>query len=379
MTSLNDLLKYFSTRPLQIKNPSGRVRGQSPGRQKNFRPGNDWLALAEPSGVRNRTVFDPLGKPLNLKKSDILAHGGEGFVYKLAINPHYLIKICKDDTLNNPCKQAAFCARLNAMLALDECRNAEKFAWPQMPVFDSRKKIIGFVMPRANGRTLRALYAPCQVRRFFPAWDRLQITKVALELVEAVQKLARNRVLVNDFNPDNFLVDKQGKITLIDCDSFQIPGAGDNQNVFLTRTFTPEYTAPELLFKPELFNQERTPEQVRFSLAVVVYMILMSGLHPYAQCGGGDPVENLKSGKCPLDKTQGVRLPVGWYKSVSWLPQSLHDCFVKMFVDGYSDPLQRPMIGELKTELENFIEIMRKSTNPNQRAICPEKARRKKQ
>jgi hypothetical protein len=79
-----------------------------------------------------------------------------------------------------------------------------------------------------------------------------------------------------------------------------------------------------------------------------------------------------------LDKTSGVRLPVGWYKSVSWLPQSLHDYFARMFVIGHKHPTMRPLIGELKTELENFIEIMRQSNNPNQRAICPENARRKK-
>ena len=346
-------------------------------KQQRFSVGNTWLSLAAPSGERNRSIFDPTGKLLHLKKSDILAHGGEGFVYKLSLNPHYLVKVCKDETLNNSRKQSAFCDRLDAMLALEDCRKADFLAWPQMPVFDVTRKVIGFVMPRANGRTLRALYAPCQVKRFFPGWDRLQVTKVALNLVNAVQMLARHRVLVNDFNPDNFLIDKQGKVILIDCDGFQIPDAGDKQNTFLTRTFTPEYTAPELLFKPELFNQERTPEQVRFSLAVVVYMILMSGLHPYAQCGGSDPVENLKSGKCPLNKTSGVRLPVGWYKSVSWLPESLKEYFVKMFVDGYKDPMKRPLIGDLKVELEKFVEIMRKSTNNNQRAICPENARRK--
>jgi hypothetical protein len=107
-------------------------------------------------------------------------------------------------------------------------------------------------------------------------------------------------------------------------------------------------------------------------------MILMSGLHPYAQCGGSNPEENLKSGKCPLDKNSGVRLPVGWYKSVSWLPESLKEYFVKMFVDGYHDPQKRPLIGQLKDELDNFLEIMRKSINPNQRAICPKNARRTK-
>ena len=263
------------------------------------------------------------------------------------------------------------------MLALEECRHAAFLAWPLMPVFDDRKEVIGFVMRKSSGRTLRALYAPCQVKRFFPGWDRLNVTLVALNLVNAVQMLARHRVLVNDFNPDNFLVDPFGRVRLIDCDSFQIPGAGENQNTFLTRTFTPEYTAPELLFHPELFNRERTPEQVRFSLAVVVYMILMSGLHPYAQCGGSDPVENLKSGKCPLARRGGVRLPVGWFKSVSWLTPGLKHLFIRMFVDGHREPLKRPLLGELKSELENFIDVMRKSKNKNQRAILPEKVKRK--
>jgi DNA-binding helix-hairpin-helix protein with protein kinase domain len=339
--------------------------------------GADWLALARPSPDRDRTVYDPTGAALALKKSDVLAHGGEGIVYTFRKNPAFLIKICKDDTLRDPRKLAAFRDRLNAMLALEECRKADFLAWPLMSVFDEKKQVIGFVMRKNSGRTLRALYAPCQVRRFFPGWDRLSVTCVALNLVNAVQMLARHRVLVNDFNPDNFLVDSFGRIRLIDCDSFQIPGAGDDQNTFLTRTFTPEYTAPELLFHPELFNRERTPEQVRFSLAVVVYMILMSGLHPYAQCGGGDPVENLKSGKCPLARRDGVRLPVGWYKSVSWLTPGLKHLFIRMFVDGHHEPLKRPMLGELKSELENFIDVMRKSKNKNQRAILPEKVKRK--
>ncbi len=339
--------------------------------------GADWLALAKAPPDRARTVFDPTGTALALRKSDVLAHGGEGVIYKFTKNPAFLIKICKDDTLRDSRKLTAFRERLNAMLSLEECRNAPFLAWPLMPVFDQNKNVIGFVMRKTSGRTLRALYAPCQVKRFFPGWNRLSVTQVALNLVNAVQMLARHRVLVNDFNPDNFLIDPFGRVRLIDCDSFQIPGAGNNQNTFLTRTFTPEYTAPELLFHPELFNRERTPEQVRFSLAVVVYMILMSGLHPYAQCGGTDPVDNLKSGKCPLARRDGVRLPVGWFKSVSWLTPGLKHLFIRMFVDGHHEPLKRPMLGELKIELENFINVMRSSKNPNQRAILPEKVKRK--
>jgi DNA-binding helix-hairpin-helix protein with protein kinase domain len=262
------------------------------------------------------------------------------------------------------------------MLALEECRNAPFLAWPLMPVFDTGNNIIGFVMRKTSGRTLRALYAPSQVKRFFPGWNRLSVTQVALNLVNAVQMLARHRVLVNDFNPDNFLIDQFGQVRLIDCDSFQIPV--ENGTPFMTRTFTPEFAAPELLLHPELFNQPRTPEQVRFSLAVVIYMLLMSGLHPYARCGGGDPAENLKSGKCPLDKNSGVRMPVSWYKSVSWLTPGLKDCFLRMFTDGFWNPSKRPLLGELRNELSIFIEAMKKSKNENQRAILPKTAKRGK-
>ena len=124
---LNSLRKYLST-PLR------------PVKRQRVPVGNDWLSLAVQSGERSRTVYDPAGKPLRLKKSDILAHGGEGFVYKLGINPHYLVKICKEDTLKNASKQKAFCERLDAMLALEDCRKADFLAWPQMPVSDVNRK-----------------------------------------------------------------------------------------------------------------------------------------------------------------------------------------------------------------------------------------------
>ena len=146
----------------------------------------------------------------------------------------------------------------------------------------------------------------------------------------------------------------------------------------MTRTYTPEFAAPELLLHPELFDQPRTPEQVRFSLAVVIYMVLMSGLHPYARCGGGDPAENLKSGKCPLDKESGVRMPVSWHKSVSWLTPGLKDCFLRMFKYGFAHPSQRPLLSELRYELTNFIEVMENSKSDNQRAILPTTAKRGK-
>ena len=348
---------------------------KTPGRQTPPAVGGDWASLGRSAGVgRKLTVYDAKGAPLTLDPGDEVARGGEGVVFRFALNDGILIKVCKPETLRDSAKMRVFRERLAAMCALEECRAAEYLAWPLMPVRDARGGAIGFAMRRCTGRTLRALFAPMQVRRFFPSWNRIHVAQVAVRFLDAVRMLARHKVLVNDFNPGNFLVDASGRVRLIDCDSFQIPVEG--KPPLMTRVYTPEFCAPELLLHPELFDRPRTPAQVRFSLAVVIYMILMSGLHPYARCGGGDPAENLRGGKCPLDKSSGVRMPVGWHKSVSWLTPGLRDCFARMFVGGYAEPDQRPLLEELRGELLHFIEVMEASRNENQRAILPAVAKR---
>ena len=339
--------------------------------------GADWKVLGGKGiNLDSITVYDPRKNPLRLSRADVVTHGGEGIIYQYAPRPKVsvLIKVCKPENRADAAKMATFRERIAAMLALHECGNADFLAWPRMPVMDRQGDIIGFAMNRCTGRTLRALLAPCQVRRFFPGWNRIHVTQVAINFLDAVRMLARHHVLVNDFNPSNFLVDIHGQIRLIDCDSFQIPLPG--KPPLTTRTFTPEFCAPELLLQPENFNRPRTPEQVRFSLAILIYMLLMSGLHPYARCGGGDPAENLKSGKCPLVKDSGVRMPVSWYKSVSWLTPSLKACFIRMFVDGFAHPEKRPLLGEMRTELVNFLQVMKSSRSENQRAILPTTARK---
>ena len=339
--------------------------------------GADWRMLSRSHAKDGiLTVYDAKHAPLKLTRSDEITRGGEGVIYRIANADRYLIKLCKPETLADHSKLTDFRRRLAAMSVLEECRAAPFLAWPLMPVMDGQKHPIGFAMRKCTGRTFRALFAPAQVRRFFPGWNRIHVTQVALNFLDAIRMLARHQVLVNDFNPSNFLVDKTGAVRFIDCDSFQIPVAGGPP--LMTCTHTPEFCAPELLLHPENLNRPRTPEQVRFSMAVVIYMILMSGLHPYARCGGGDPAENLKSGKCPLVKSSGVRMPVSWYKSVSWLTPGLKNCFIRMFVDGFDHPKKRPLLSELRAELVQFLQVMKTSRFDNQRAILPTTARKGK-
>ncbi|MCQ2379607.1 MAG: hypothetical protein MJ025_01610 [Victivallaceae bacterium] len=341
--------------------------------------GMDWQRQG--AGIdRTITVYDPHGKPLKLTANDRLTDGGEGVIYNCPLNRSILIKICKPEVMGNAPAMNRFRSRLQAMLGLAECTNSPFLAWPRMKVLDKPNgQPIGFVMNKFSGRKLRALFCADQVTKFFPGWDRLSVARVALNLVDAIRMLARYHVLVNDFNPDNFMVTPSGEIGLIDCDSYQIPAGGWVRKAFLTSLHFPDYAAPELLKDKKLLDQPRTPEQVRFSLAVLVYSLVMCGLHPYARLGSSkEQWQNLIEGKFPLDPRSGARMAPYWETVASWMPDSLVDYFVRMFGPGHSDPAVRPSVTELHSELENFIAVMERSRIADQRALKPSKKKRKR-
>ena len=49
-------------------------------------------------------------------------------------------------------------------------------------------------------------------------------SRIGVNIAEALRGLHATHVRIGDVNPSNILVDDDGAVTLIDCDSFQIPG-----------------------------------------------------------------------------------------------------------------------------------------------------------
>ena len=314
------------------------------------------------------TVYDAEGVPLQLGIEQECGNGGEGTVYTCKAHPKFVIKIYKQRILENQAKRDAIERRLRDMLAIEPLRSNSDIAWPVMPVFDGNKRVAGFVMRAVNGTSMRALQGHEQINRLFPGWDRKDMALVARDFLDKMQLLADNGVMVNDFNPANFIVGKDHKVRLIDCDSFQIP-ATDGGKPHVATSYFASHVAPELLKNPQLLNRPRKPEQARFGAAIIVFQLLMCGLHPYSHRNGGTPEENLREGKCPLGQGSGCQLPAGWYNLVSYLPFTMMDAFIKMFRDGHGDPAARPTLAQLRDQVDKFLFVMKK--DPNRRSLAP--------
>src|SRR5205814_1625917 len=98
-----------------------------------------------------------------------------------------------------------------------------------------------------------------------------------------------------------FLVSNTALVTLIDCDSMQVPG--EDGRVFRCPVGKPDYTPPELQSQ-DFSTVDRAPSADDFGLAVLVFLLLMEGVHPFqgVWLGTGDPPaleDNIAAGRCP--------------------------------------------------------------------------------
>ena len=357
---------------------------------KEYRPSvpqGGWLAQVsrdEEESVE-RTVYNRNGEALALDSRLELTSGGEGIIYEYPHNNRYLIKIYKKSVFASSEKKSRFTEQMRTMINADMYEIFRKnnfLAWPQMPVYDMNRQVIGFVMKKCNGKSLGMLKNPAWISKNFPGWDRMNLAKTALDFVRKVRFLAENGIFVNDFNPENFLVDEKCNVSFIDCASFQVLAEGGKCHT--TGTFFASHVAPELVLQPQKLLCPRNIHQVEFGTAIVVFNILMYGLHPYSyydfnrNSGCADPDTNLKKGRCPLGINSDCKFPAGnWQKHWSWLTYKLKSSFIKTFRDGHQNPDARASLTELEKNLCDLICVMKQDSNYDRRSLSPAKVKKR--
>lgn len=339
MNLLGNFLKIFASPAAPASPPS--AAGQSTRQTvRHARVASSRQPVAEVA-----QVFDLNGVQQDL--AEPLARGGEGTVHPLRARPEVVVKLYHPHVL-------AQCAELGTKIAtmrvMSEFVRDEGFAWPRVDVFDAQRRWLGYGMRRVAGLSFQNLCQPALVRERLPHWDRRHLVRVARDFIEKLDALHKRGIIVGDINPGNFLVDPDTcAVRFIDCDSYQVR----NGQLFLCRVAIPDFMAPEIV--DSFGSTERTVEHELFSVAVMLFKLLMFGLHPYSHRNGSDPISNLRKGMSPLGRGAQCLFPVGpWYTIWSHLPYKLKSLFIRTFRDGYREPAQRASLGEWRAELGSY-------------------------
>ena len=308
------------------------------------------------------TVYDDDRKPLVLGAEQQLGRtGAGGSVYEIPTAPEFCVKLFKPQDLADSVKRKRILSALETMLEMPECAKNPSLSWPFGLVYDKEHSPIGYAMRRIPKGYVpfKAVFGgPMSVKRVSPTIGRRELAQAAKNFVETLDFLESVGVRPSDFNPENFMLNERGEVRFLDCDSYMIYSRSGK--AMTSEMYFPDCTAPELLCNPKTIRAPRTVEQTRFSAAVLSFMLVMSGQHPYsfveAQDGTttGTPSENIVAGKCPLGKGAGCRQDPRWYALWSWLTSGLQVAFITTFRDGHANPSLRTPLAVLAAELGKF-------------------------
>lgn len=215
----------------------------------------------------------------------LLGRGGEGAVYEIEDRPGVVAKIFHQPL---PPMRAE---KIRAMVASRTPALEKLTAWPIELLSLPGGQPIGVKMPRVVGhRDIHQLYSPKSRRTAFPRADWRFLVRVAANVARAFATVHAEGDVIADVNHGGILVGADARVRLIDCDSFQITAGG---RCFPCNVGVPIFTPPELQDR-SLAGVVRSENHDNFGLAVMIFLILFMGRHPFAgrYLGVGDmPIE----------------------------------------------------------------------------------------
>jgi DNA-binding helix-hairpin-helix protein with protein kinase domain len=270
-----------------------------------------------------------------------IGRGAQGVVYPVADSDFVCVKVYFDSGPAVRRRLQALTELAPASWAGDHADHLH-VAWPRGVVLDHNDVARGFVMPRVHGAPLRRLIDPARRPDVLdePTW-RTNLT-VAGRIARLVGMLHDAHLVIGDVSPGNFLVDRRGYVTLIDCDTVQFtdPKTG---RAYQAEKVTPEYAAPEVL-------RDGPAAQTRYSdafaLAVILVELLLEGAHPYegVPTGPGNLTgasENIRLNNNRVTRPERL-VRVDGDIPVDLLPSAVQALARQCFEAGHDDPARRP-------------------------------------
>jgi DNA-binding helix-hairpin-helix protein with protein kinase domain len=163
-----------------------------------------------------------------------IARGGEGAIYAVPAHASSLAKIY----LKEPSAEKA--AKVTLMRSLVASGLTKIAAWPT-ELIAKNGKLCGFLMPRiAASADVHKLYSPKSRSASFPEADLRFLIHVAANISRAFGTIHDAGHVIGDINHSHVLVGTDGRVALIDADSFQITANG---HTYTCDVGSPPYSA----------------------------------------------------------------------------------------------------------------------------------------
>jgi DNA-binding helix-hairpin-helix protein with protein kinase domain len=219
----------------------------------------------------NMEVVDTQGRAVRLGRE--IGRGGEASVFQLASNDSQLAKIYHSPVSREKADKIRLMSR-----DLSNDPVAKLTAWPSDLLLKRSGEPVGLLMPKFNGRDIHRLYSPKSRRADFQRADWRFLVHAAANTARAFGAVHDAGCIIGDVNHGGVLVAQDATVRLIDCDSFQVRAGGRQ---FLCEVGVETFTPPELQGKP-FKGVVRTESHDNFGLAVMVFLMLFMGRHPFA-------------------------------------------------------------------------------------------------
>lgn len=310
------------------------------------------------------------GSPVPIRRR--FAEGGQGIVYMIAVNEGdepRLAKIYKEPDI----RQAT---RLRELIARRNERVARVVAWPMGVLYDSKGAAIGFEMPLVPNAL--PLYSAYQIRSRLtklPGRDYKFLVRAARNLAAALHHVHDAGLVIGDLNESNVLVDGEAMVKLIDADSYQVEIGNE---VFTCDVGKSELIAPELQNR-NLSRLVRTPDHDRFSLAVLLFHLLVLGRHPFAGVPrDGREIsleEAMVQGWYPFEARPDEPMTAPAGLNLNWLPDPVRGLFMKAFDPDFAGerPTAHDWFGALKDMEDQLVSCPSnpRHVHPGVSSECP--------
>jgi cellulose biosynthesis protein BcsQ len=298
------------------------------------------------------------GSSLQLGRA--LYTGGEGTIYTVGDDETLVAKIYQRPTSEHVTK-------LHAMIASPPSDPAHtqdhvSFAWPIDGVLDEQGAYRGFVMPYiapSRSAPLFKVVNPKARRSVAQGITWAFLLRSASNLASVVGALHERDYVIGDLNESNVLLSNAALVTLVDCDSIQVPRA--RGGTFHCTVAQAEY-APAELRGIDLARIDRQSSQDAFSLAVLIFQLLMEGIHPFAG-GWTGPGESpsldvrIQYGDWPYEAANFSR-PGPRALPLDLLPVPIQDLMKTCFVTGHRFPERRPTAAQWHDALQHAEQML---------------------